>query len=101
MISTGIGTIVGGILTGLATWKTMSAQQAASIDAEQASWRAELMKDATELRSRVTGMQKEIDELMNERRLLNLQITELSIKLVQHEATIASLKRNQTQNDIT
>ena len=94
VITTGIGTIVGGIITGLATWKSMSKETESSIDDEQREWRQELINEVKDLRDRVKELQSTIDTLMEERQDLKEQVTDLRIQLRNQQASITDIKEN-------
>lgn len=99
VITTGLGTIIGGIITGLATWKTMSAKEKNELDTEQSNFMNRLVADTKDLRERINNMQKTIDTLMEERQILKTQITDLTINILQQDATINRLQRQNTLSD--
>lgn len=92
LITTGIGTIIGGIITGLATWKSMTGTKESDLDNEQAKFMNRLVEDTNALRERINKMQQTIDTLMDERYVLKSEVTKLSIQILQQDNIIKDLR---------
>lgn len=99
VVTTGIGTIIGGIVTGLATWKTMSNREQNDLDTEQSNFMNRLVAETKDLRDRIDRMQKTIDTLMDERQALKTQVTDLTIRILHQDATISELQRKGNKTD--
>ena len=81
IVSTAVATIIGSVATGLGTWWSMRNKEKESIDDAQVEFINTLRSEVENLRARVSTLQVTIDTLMEERRELKNQVTDLEIEV--------------------
>lgn len=81
IVSTAVATIIGSVATGLGTWWSMRNKEKQSIDDAQVEFINTLRSEVENLRARVSTLQVTIDTLMEERRELKNQVTDLEIEV--------------------
>jgi len=95
IISTAVATVIASLATGLGTWATMRKGEKDEIEVAEDAFIRRLLDETADLRARMDRMQETIDTLMEERRILKNQVTDLEIKVRQQDATIKHLTGTQ------
>lgn len=104
VLTTGLGTLIGAVMAGLATWKTLQKTQKETditLDIardkeqslEQKEWRDELKQDNEKLRDRAEKKLMTIEKLLDEKFQLRQQVIEQAIKIKELESILDHIKR--------
>jgi predicted RNase H-like nuclease (RuvC/YqgF family) len=103
-VTTALGTLIGAVMTGLVTWRTMQ-KEAKKEDSEQTltheaqhfkeerEWRSELSEENERLRVRAEKKLATIEQLLDEKHKLRQEITDKDIKIKELEHLIKNLRQ--------